>query len=61
MKTMIKKSMCRRHILDCAQKTRSHIFTRVDPSVYDYLEAKNREHIRNIVASQPSKGKTISV
>jgi hypothetical protein len=61
MKTMIKKSMCRRYILEYAKKNRSHIFTRVDPNVYFHLDAKIREHIINIVSSQPSKGKTISI
>jgi hypothetical protein len=61
MKTLIKKSMCRRHILEYAQKNRSHVFTRVDPNVYIHLDFKIREHIRNIVSSQPSKGKTISI
>ena len=61
MKRMIKKSMCRRHILDYAQKSKSHVFTRVNPTVYDHLDIKIREYIKNIVASQPLKGKTISV
>jgi len=61
MSSTIKKSICRTYLLDKASQTRSHKYNRVSSKVYPYLEAKMREYMDNIVSTQPSKGKTISV
>lgn len=60
-RSIIVKSLCKTYLLDFAARNRSHKFTRVSSKVYDYLEAKTRENMQNIVNSHPSKGKTISI
>lgn len=57
----IRKSLCKIYLLDFAAKNRSHKFTRVASKVYAHLDAQIKEHMKNIVMSHPSKGKTISI
>ena len=45
--------------MDCANQTRHHKFGRVDPAIYDELNAVLRKHMKAIVARNPSVGKTI--
>lgn len=59
MPTLINKSRVRRFILEHAEKSRAHKFTRVAPTVFVQLESVVREKCRQLVHSQPSKGKTI--
>jgi len=56
---LIKTGKVRRYLLDRAEATRPHVFTRVAPSVYDDLEAKTREWCNALVHEQPSAGRTI--
>jgi hypothetical protein len=55
----VNKAACRQFIMDCANQTRHHKFGRVDPAIYDELNAVLRKHMKAIVARNPSVGKTI--
>lgn len=56
---LINKRNVRRFLLEYAQRSRSHRFTRVADSVYDQIEATVRDKCRQQVNCQPSAGKTI--
>lgn len=55
----VNKAACKQFIMDCANQTRHHKFGRLDPAVYDELNAVLRKHMKAIVARNPSVGKTI--
>lgn len=57
--SLINKSNCKKFILDFAEREKFHKFTRVSADCWPHLEAKLRAHLRNLVNSQPSKGKTV--
>lgn len=59
MTGLINKRKARAFILECAERTRAHKFTRVAPGVFDQLEGAMREKCRTLVHSQPAKGRTI--
>ena len=56
---LINKQSVRRFLLDYAQRSRAHKFTRVADSVYDQMEAVLRDKCRQLVHAQPSAGRTI--
>ena len=56
---LLNRRRIRRFLLDYAERSRSHRFTRVTESVFDQLEAALRKRCRGIVHNQPSKGRTI--
>ena len=56
---LINKTHLRKFILAYAGRARSHSFTQVADSVYDDLEATLRKAARQLVDTQPSKGRTI--
>lgn len=55
----VNKAACKQFIMDCANQTRHHKFGRLDPCIYDELNAVLRKHMKAIVARNPSVGKTI--
>jgi hypothetical protein len=57
--SLINRTAIRRYLLDYAQRSRSHRFTRVAECVYDQMEAAVRERCRKLVDGQPSAGRTI--
>jgi hypothetical protein len=59
MSKLLNKRLIRQMALDESARNRHHVFSQVAPSFYGRLEAVLRTAIREIVASQPSKGKTI--
>jgi len=50
---------CKKLVLDTAERTRAHKFTRVSTDVRDYLEGALRKEVAKIVSSHPGIGKTI--
>jgi hypothetical protein len=56
----VNKAACKKFIMGHARATRFHSFTRLDPGVYDELNAGLRRLMKAIVARQASKGKTIT-
>ena len=56
---LINKQNIRRFILEHAERTRAHRFTRVAECVYDQIEIAVRDKCRDIVRTQPSAGRTI--
>jgi hypothetical protein len=56
---LLNRQNIRRFLLDCAERTRAHRYTRVAESAFDQVEAAVRERCRQIVHAQPSAGKTI--
>ena len=56
---LINKQNIRRFILEHAERTRAHRFTRVAECVYDQIELTVRDKCRDIVRAQPSAGRTI--
>lgn len=56
---LVNRTRVRRFLLEYAQRNRAHRFTRVAEPAFDTIEAAVREKCRQIVNSQPSKGKTI--
>ena len=56
---LINKQNVRRFLLEHAQNSRAHKFTRVADTIYDQVESAVREKLRQIVHHQPSVGKTI--
>jgi len=58
--SLLNKQNCKGWLLDYANRTRAHHFTRVSmEGVVDRLEAALRKEMRRIVDEQPSVGKTI--
>lgn len=55
----INKAACKQFILDYANQTRHHKFSRVDSEIFAELNAVIRKHCKQIVARQPSMGRTI--
>ena len=55
----VNKAACKQFIMDYANQTRHHKFARLDPAVFDELNAVVRKHMKVIVARNPSAGKTI--
>lgn len=58
-KWLVNRSQVRRFLLEYAQRSRRHRFSRVAPTVHDQLEAKVRDWCRQIIHAQPSAGRTI--
>lgn len=58
MALLINKAACKKALLEIAQ-TRAHKFTRVGSDVFDHLNEMILNHMKSIVQSHPSKGKTI--
>ena len=56
---LINKKNTRRFLLEHAERSRAHRFTRVADCVYDQIELALRDKCRDIVRSQPSAGRTI--
>lgn len=56
---LVNRNAARRFLLEYAQRSRAHRFTRVADNVYDQLEIALRDKCRALVSSQPSCGKTI--
>jgi hypothetical protein len=50
----------RRRVLARAAELRPFwLYTRVSPTMAEYMERKLEEHIDNVIKSQPSSGRTI--
>ncbi len=56
---LVNRQAARRFLLEYAQRSRAHRFTRVADSAYDQLELLVRDKCRALVSQQPSCGKTI--
>ena len=56
---LINKQNIRRFLLEHAERSRAHRYTRVADCVYDQIELAIRDKCRDIVRSQPSAGRTI--
>ncbi len=56
---MINRQAIRRFLLEYAERSRAHKFTRVADGVFDQIEGVLREKCRQIVHAQPSAGRTI--
>lgn len=56
---LINKQNVRRFILEHAERSRAHRYTRVADGVYDQVELAVREKCCEIVRTQPSAGRTI--
>jgi hypothetical protein len=57
--TLINKKKCKQALLECAQDTKAHPFTRVAENALIHLESVMRKEIKRIVQVQPSAGRTI--
>jgi hypothetical protein len=55
----INKAACKQYLMDYADQTRHHKFSRVDSEVFDELNAVLRKHMRTIISRNPSFGKTL--
>jgi hypothetical protein len=55
----INKAACRQYIMDWADQTRHHKFSRIDPEIFAELNAVLRKHMKSIVTRNPSFGRTI--
>lgn len=55
----INKAACKQYLMDYADQTRHHKFSRIDSEIFDELNAVLRKHMRAIVARNPSFGKTL--
>jgi hypothetical protein len=55
----VNKAACKQYIMDWANQTRHHKFSRLDPEIYAELNAVLRKHMKAIVTRNPSYGKTI--
>jgi hypothetical protein len=55
----VNKAACKQYIMDWANQTRHHKFSRLDPEIYAELNAVLRKHMKAIVTRNPSFGKTI--
>jgi hypothetical protein len=55
----INKAACKQFIMDFADQTRHHKFSRIEAAIYDELNAVLRKHMKSIVTRNPSVGKTI--
>lgn len=55
----INKAACKQYIMDYANQTRHHKFSRIDSEIFDELNAVLRKHMRSIVTRNPSFGKTL--
>lgn len=56
---LIAPGRVRQLLLDTAQKTRAHKFTRVSADTLNNLDARLRALCAEVVRSAPSKGKTL--
>ena len=56
---LINKQNIRRFLLEHAERSRAHRYTRVADCVYDQIELAIRDKCRDIVRTQPSAGRTI--
>lgn len=59
MSTLIHWPRTRRALLDLAEKTKAHKFTKVSSECQAYLEFKMKALLSDILERQPSVGKTI--
>lgn len=57
--TYINATRCRKFLLECAGKNRTHKFTRVSAETLTTLDEKLRTAMINHVLTFPSKGKTL--
>ncbi len=55
----VNKAACKQYLMDYADQTRHHKFTRVDSEIFDELNAVLRKHMRSIISRNPSFGKTL--
>jgi hypothetical protein len=55
----VTRSKVKAYLLDRAKATRHHAFERVSAEVYTHLEGMVVKEMDRIIASHPSKGKTI--
>jgi hypothetical protein len=55
----INKAACKQYLMDYADQTRHHKFSRVDSEIFDELNAVLRKHMRTIISRNPSFGKTL--
>lgn len=55
----VNKAACKQFLMDYANQTRHHKFSRVDSEIFDELNAVLRKHMKAIVARNPSVGRTI--
>jgi hypothetical protein len=55
----INKAACKQYLMDYADQTRHHKFSRVDSEIFDELNAVLRKHMRSIITRNPSFGKTL--
>jgi hypothetical protein len=55
----INKAACKQYLMDYADQTRHHKFSRIDSEIFDELNAVLRKHMRSIVTRNPSFGKTL--
>jgi hypothetical protein len=55
----INKAACKQYLMDYADQTRHHKWTRIDSEIFDELNAVLRKHMRSIVTRNPSFGKTL--
>jgi len=58
---LIHKSLAKARILEYAENTRAHKFTRVSADVYDHLHMVVLREIEKVVKLQPSKGCTVAM
>jgi len=56
---LINKKKCKQTLLDYAQATRAHKFTRVSEDSLIHLESVVKKEIEKIIHMQPSAGRTI--
>ena len=61
MASLINRSACKKFVLSVAENTRAKKFTRVSADVFDHLEYVMQKGIRDLVRTQPTLGKTISM
>lgn len=55
----VNKAACKQFLMDYANQTRHHKFSRVEAEVFHELNAVLRKHMKAIVARNPSVGRTI--
>jgi hypothetical protein len=55
----INKAACKQYLMDYADQTRHHKFSRVDSEIFNELNAVLRKHMRTIISRNPSFGKTL--
>lgn len=61
MSLLIHRSLAKAKVLEYAENTRAHKFTRVSADVFDHLHMVVLREIEKIVRAQPSKGCTVAM